>query len=103
MPRSYLFVGRLPVAIGDVVAQRPGEQPGLLGHNADLPAQHIQIYIANIDAVNQYAAYRRIIEPRDQVDKRAFSRSASPPGATTSPGLPRNEIFSRTSGASVVL
>src|SRR5579871_3272864 len=73
-----LRFGRFAMAVGDVVAQGPGEQPGLLRHDADLAAQGVQADVARVYAVEQDATLRRIVEAGDQVYQRAFAGPAAP-------------------------
>ena len=53
--RLDLGVGRLGPAVGDVVADRAGEEEGLLRHVAELVAVGGEVEVAQVDAVDRDA------------------------------------------------
>ena len=68
-----LFVRCVGPAKGDIVADRAGEEIGLLQHDADLPAHGLDGHIADIVAVDQHATAGHIVEARDEVDDAALA------------------------------
>src|SRR5690606_31635956 len=53
--------------IGDVVPDRPLEQPGILEHHADLAAEVDPAHLRDVDAVEEYPAFVEIVETHQQV------------------------------------
>ena len=60
-------------AEADVAADRVGEQERVLRDDAHLRAQCAQRPIARVDAVDEDAPARRVVEARDHVDERRFA------------------------------
>ena len=65
-----------PRAVGDVGAHGVVEQHRVLAHDAGERAQRRERDVARVDAVEQDAAGRRLVEARDEVDERALPRPA---------------------------
>ena len=61
--------------IEQVLPDRPIEQVGVLGHNADIAAQEGQIKLFDIDPVEEYLAAYRVVEARNQVYKCTLART----------------------------
>ena len=61
------------MAKGDVGADGVGKEKTLLIDNADLPAESVQVQVAQIPPVGQDAAPLRIVEARDQTEQRALA------------------------------
>ena len=60
----------------DVVGERVGEQERLLRDEADRAAQDARAAdLADVHAVDEYRAWRRIVQPRQQADQRRLPRS----------------------------
>ena len=70
----------------DVVGERVGEQERLLRHEADRAAQRRERDVADVDAVDEHRAGRRIVQPREQGDQRRLARAGD---ADERDGLPR--------------
>ena len=54
-------------AVGDVVADGPGEQERLLGHVAELAAEGVQVERAQVVAVDAHAALVGVVEAGEQL------------------------------------
>ena len=78
---ANLFVLGFGPAVADVVRHRVIEQEGLLRDDADLRAQRGDLEIAHVLAVDPNGAPGDIVESRDQVGERGFSRRRSDPPA----------------------
>ena len=63
-------------AIGDVVENRVVEEEGVLRDDADLVAQRGQLQVANIFAVDPYAAGGDIVHALHQIRERRFAATA---------------------------
>ena len=66
---------RRRVAVGDVVADGPAEQPRVLQHHADLRAQLGARHRRDVEAVERDHAAVELVEPHDQVDERGLARA----------------------------
>ena len=79
-PRRVLDLGvrRVVAAVGDVVAHRAVEQEDVLLHDREQVAIRAQLEVADVGAVEQDAAARRIVEARDEVGDRRLARAAAP-------------------------
>ena len=87
-----LGLGRVEPPVGDVLADRAGEEEDVLLHDADLPPQRGERHLADVDAVDGDAARRR---PRRSAA--AASRSSSCPRRTarrTRPSRPARIVRS---------
>jgi hypothetical protein len=60
---------------GDVVADRAAEQERLLGDDAHLRAQRARSGVPEVDAVDDDAARRRVVEARDELGERRLARA----------------------------
>ncbi len=73
-----LLVRRVRCAVANVVVDRVIEQQRLLRDQPDLTPQIAQTDLAHVDAVELYAATRRIDEPEDQAYQRRFATTVRP-------------------------
>ena len=64
-----LFVGGVGLAVGDVLADGAGAQPGVLQHHAVAAAQGSAGHVPDVVAGNGDGAAVDIIEPHEQVDE----------------------------------
>ena len=64
------------VRVPQVLEYRAVEQIRLLRDNANLPTQVCEVEVAHIDACNSDATSRHIVETRDEVHDRRFTRTA---------------------------
>ena len=70
-----LLVGRARLAVGDVVADRAGEQPGVLQHHAERAAHLVAGEVAVVDAVEEDAPGVDLVEAHEQVDDGGLARA----------------------------
>src|SRR3954471_2053333 len=70
-------VGRIVPAVRDVVAYGAVEEKDVLLHDCEQIAIAAQLEVADVGAVEENAATRGIVEPRDQVSHRRFSGAAA--------------------------
>ena len=75
--RPQLLVGGVGVAEPQVRRDRAREQIRALRHHADPRPQLLGIALADVDAVDEHGARRRIGEPRDQLEQRRLARRRS--------------------------
>ena len=75
---NHFFVGSFRLSVTDVIANRAGENKGILQNNAQLATQRMQGYIADILSVNIDCSSLWIIEAAEQVDNRALAGSGRP-------------------------
>ncbi|MNN17041.1 hypothetical protein D3C81_1302100 [compost metagenome] len=68
----HFLVGRIFLAIADVLADRSREEHRHLRDKADFAAQFLLRHIADVYTVNPYAASLHVVEPRNQADHRGF-------------------------------
>ena len=80
-----LVVGGAGPGERDVVPDGPGEEEGLLGHDAELRAQRGQRHALEVVAVDEHPARRRVVEAGDQL---GHGRLAGPGGADEGHRLP---------------
>ncbi len=69
-----LRVGGAEAAVGDVVAQRAGEQEHVLLHDADPRAQRGEGRVAHVHPVHQHAPALDVVEARQQRAERRLAR-----------------------------
>ena len=81
-----LLLGRVRVAVGDVVPDRAAEEPGVLQHHADLRPQVLAAHRGDVDAVERDPAAVQLVEPHDQVDQGGLAGPGRPDDRD---GLPR--------------
>ena len=60
--RLDLGIGRIELAIADVIAHIAGEDERILQHHTHLTAQRLQRHITHVIAVNRNRTFRNIIE-----------------------------------------
>ena len=63
-------------AVGDVAKHGVVEENGVLAHDAGERAQGLEPDLLRVDAVEENAAVRRLVEARNEIDERALPRSA---------------------------
>ena len=68
-----LGVGGVAAADAHVVADRPGEQEALLGHDAHVPAQVGEGDVAEVDAADAHRAVGRVVEPGHELGHRRLA------------------------------
>ena len=91
---SDLLLGRAGVAVGDVVADRAAEQPGVLQHHADRAAQLGARHLRDVDAVERDRAGVDLVEAHEQVDERRLARAGRPDDGDRLAGLrDEREVF----------
>ena len=80
---------RVEPAVAQVVGDRAGEQHRILEHDGDALAQRSDAVLAHVDAVDQHASGRRVVEARNQADQRrlAGAREADERDHLARPGL----------------
>ena len=71
-----LRVARIRTAVGDVGADRLGEQEALLERDTDRVPQRVQRDVAYVVPVEQHSSRRRIVEARQQRGQRRLSAAA---------------------------
>src|SRR5207253_6435223 len=68
-PRGHDFAHRRAfLAVSDVVADRPGEQPGVLQDHAERAPDDVAWQLARIDAVEADRAAIDLVEAHEQID-----------------------------------
>ena len=83
--RLDLFLWNMGLAVGDVVAHGVVEEHGFLGDDADLGAQRSEGDVADIVAIDEQTSASHIEEAGNQVDERAFARTAGANDGKISP------------------
>src|SRR5438874_193938 len=68
-----LVPGHVRIAGNEVLAQWDGEEDRPLGHDRDRRAQLRDLDLARVDAAEQHAAARRVVEARQQVEQRRLA------------------------------
>ena len=68
-----VLFGGVGTPVGDVVADRPLEEPGVLQHHPDLGAQVLAPQPGDVDAVEGDAPGVEVVEPHDEVDQRGLA------------------------------
>src|SRR6185312_6998227 len=86
-------------AVGDVVADRPGEEEGLLRHVAELVAVGGQVEVAEIGAVDADGATVGVVEAGQQLHQGRLARPGLATSATVSPAPISSSIPFSASGA----
>ena len=64
--------GGVGATVGDVVADGVGEEEGLLLDEADVRAEHAEVPLAHIDAIDQHGPAGHIVEAGDELDDAAL-------------------------------
>jgi len=72
---AHFVVGRTLAAVGDVVVDRAGEQPGVLQHHAEQVAQVVARHVVRVDAVDSNATVVDLVEAQEQVHERRLARA----------------------------
>ena len=72
-----LFVGGVGLAVAQVAGDRPGEEVRLLRHEPDPVPEHIGLEIADVHAIDEHRARRRIGQAGNQVDHRGLARTGA--------------------------
>lgn len=67
-----LSFGRVRIAPAHVFQDRSGKEHVFLQDDADLVAQIFEVVVAHIDPGHFHAAFRDIVQSRDQLDERAL-------------------------------
>ena len=70
---EHLLARGVPLAIGNVVIDRPGEQPGILQHHAEARAKGCPVHGPRIHAVDRDRAGIHIVKPHEQVHDRRLA------------------------------
>ena len=81
------LVGRVQLAVADVVHDGAGEDEAVLHHDAHLLAQRAQLHVAHVVPVQQHRAASHVVEPTDQVDHGALARAGGADERNRLPGL----------------
>ncbi len=68
-------VQRLDLAKADVLAGGGHVAHKVLKDHADRVAQAVRVILAQVDAIQQNLALVRVIQPRQQLDKRGLARA----------------------------
>src|SRR5439155_27238346 len=84
-----LLVGRPDLAVTDVVADRAGEQPGILHHHAEYAPHVVSPEVAGVDAIEADATLVDVVEAHQQVHDRGLARSSGPDDRNR---LPRSHL-----------
>ena len=74
----HLVVGRVGLAVAQVVGDRAGEQVAPLRHQADRRPQLLGVVVADVDAVDEHRAAGDVVQPADQRDQRRLARTGRP-------------------------
>ena len=62
---EHLLLGRVFLAIAQIICHCAAKQKGLLWNNADFAVQHILLLLTDVHTVHQHTAARHIIKTRD--------------------------------------
>ena len=62
----HLVVGRIGLAVAQVLGDRAGEQVAALRHQADRRPQLLGVVVANVDAVDAHRPAGDVVQPADQ-------------------------------------
>ena len=65
-------------AVGDIVADRAVEQPGILQHHPEFAAQLAALHVSDIHAVNDNLPAADFVEAHQQVNQGGFTRTGWP-------------------------
>ena len=74
----HLVVGRVGLAVAQVLGDRAREEEAALGHQPDRRPQRIDVVVANVDAVHGDRARGDVEQPADQRDERRLARTRRP-------------------------
>ena len=66
-------VGRVGASVADVLARRGGEEHRVLRYETDPTAHRARVGARHVDAVDQHATARRIVEAQQQLERRALA------------------------------
>ena len=72
---KHVGLSRVFVAIAQVARHRTREQPRLLRHVSDMPANLVLRKVAQIDAVQANGALRGIVEAKQELGHRRLART----------------------------
>jgi hypothetical protein len=70
-----VFLGRVRLAVSDVVAHRPVQQRGVLRDDADLRAQRILRHVGDVLTVDQDPPAFQVVEAQQHVHQRRLARA----------------------------
>ena len=73
--RDDLLAGGVRPPVGDVVVDRGAEQERVVGDDADLAAQRVELDLAHVDAVDQHLAAGDVVVAAEQGDERRLARA----------------------------
>ena len=91
-----LGVAGIGPAVADVLARRRAEQHGVLRHEADQPPHVLGIGARDVDAVDEDAPFGRIVEPQQELERRALAGARRPDERDRLAGLDRQrEVVER--------
>ena len=71
------LLGRLVVAVAQVVRHRAAEEERLLRHEADPAPQVLLRELADVHPVHEHGAARRLVEARDEADQRRLAAAGA--------------------------
>ena len=74
-------------AVGDVLADGPAEQPGVLQHHAEQSPQVVPRHLPGVHAVDQDRALVDLVEAHEQVDQRGLAGPGRADDGHRLPGL----------------
>ena len=63
------LLARVVASVGDVLADRAGEEPGVLQDHPEHAAQRAALQVPDVDAIHANGAAVDIVEPHQQVDE----------------------------------
>ena len=82
-----ILLGGTGPAVGDVLGDRPADQPGVLKHHADPGAQRLPADVTDVMAVDHDPAGVDVVEPHQQIDQRGLARPGRPDDGHRAAGL----------------
>ena len=70
-----LLLGGVQPAVGNVVADRALEEPGVLQHHPDLRAEILPVHVGDVDSVEGDTAAVQFVEAHHQIDQGGLTGS----------------------------
>ena len=71
--RFDLSIGRIQLAVTDVLAHIAGENERILQHDAHLPTQRFQRDRTHVMPINRHRTFCNVVKTRQQIDNRGFA------------------------------
>ena len=93
---------RVEPPVGDIVANRAGEEDGVLQDKTDLRAHAVELVVGDIHAIDQHPAGGRVVEARDEAEHGGFAAAGRAADADALAGLDREIDVAQHRGRRVV-